>query len=130
RDLDRIVFTPITNTGQAKGPAPPANDELVKKLLAFEKRAPRLGVYLGFRRDCGSTLAPVGPAQTVRSEKPERFLFEGAMRNFPNNEVEKDNVNYLAGVREIGVHSEFTDGRDMPRLMVKSVEFEGPFHDQ
>jgi len=31
-----------------------------------------------------------------------RFVFEGAMRKLPNPEVEKDNVNYLAGVREIG----------------------------
>ncbi|MFM7074410.1 MAG: DUF1592 domain-containing protein, partial [Planctomycetota bacterium] len=42
---------------------------------------------------------------------------------------EKDNVNYLAGFREIGVRSEFTDGRDMPRLLVQSVEFEGPLYD-
>jgi len=43
--------------------------------------------------------------------------------------VEKDNVNYLAGVREIGVRSEYTDGRDMPRLLINSVEFEGPWID-
>ena len=43
--------------------------------------------------------------------------------------VEKDNVNYLAGVREIGVRSEYTDGRDMPRLLIRSVEFEGPLHE-
>ena len=43
--------------------------------------------------------------------------------------MEKDNVNYLAGIREIGVRSEYTDGRDMPRLLVRSVEFEGPFHE-
>ena len=43
--------------------------------------------------------------------------------------MEKDNVNYLAGIREIGVRSEFTDGRDMPRLLVKSIEFEGPIYD-
>ena len=36
--------------------------------------------------------------------------------------VEKDNDNYLAGVREITVRSEYTDGRDMPRLLVSSVE--------
>ena len=43
--------------------------------------------------------------------------------------MEKDNVNYLAGVREIGVRSEYTDGRDMPRLLIRSVEFEGPFYE-
>jgi hypothetical protein len=38
-------------------------------------------------------------------------------------------VNYLAGVREIGVRSEYTDGRDMPRLLVRSIEFEGPLYE-
>ena len=56
-------------------------------------------------------------------------MFEGAIRNFPSPDVEKDNVNYLAGVREIGVRSEYTDGRDMPRLLIRSVEFEGPFYE-
>ncbi|MDA0283341.1 MAG: DUF1592 domain-containing protein, partial [Planctomycetota bacterium] len=29
----------------------------------------------------------------------------------------------------IGVRSEFTDGRDMPRLLIRSVEFEGPLYE-
>ena len=95
----------------------------------FEKRSPRLGVHLGLRRDCGSTLSPVGAPQTVASDKLTRFVFEGAIRNFPSPDVEKDNVNYLAGIREIGVRSEYTDGRDMPRLLIRSVEFEGPFYE-
>ena len=86
-------------------------------------------MHLGLRRDCGSTLAPVGAPQTCRSEKFTRFVFEGAIRNFPSPDVEKDNVNYLAGIREIGVRSEYTDGRDMPRLLIRSVEFEGPFYE-
>ena len=118
RGVERIVLTPLA-----------AASETAKKFLAFEKRAPRVGVHLGLRRDCGSTFAPVGPPQTVTSEQPAKFVFEGAIRNFPSPEVEKDNVNYLAGVREIGVRSEYTDGRDMPRLAIKSVEFEGPFYD-
>ena len=116
--LDRIVFTPLA-----------AADELSKRFLAFEKRAPRVGVHLGLRRDCGSTFAPVGPPQTVPAGTPKRLVFEGTIRNFPSPDVEKDNVNYLAGVREIGVRSEYTDGRDMPRLLIRSVEFEGPFYD-
>ena len=84
----------------------PPTDDVAKRFAAFEKRAPKLGVYLGLRRDCGSTLAPVGEPQTVASEKLSRFVFEGAIRNFPSPSVEKDNVNYLAGVREIGVHSQ------------------------
>jgi mono/diheme cytochrome c family protein len=118
QDLDRIIFTPLR-----------PDQDLTKRFLVFEKRLPRVGVHLGLRRDCGSTLAPVGAPQTVASEKLTRFVFEGAIRNFPSPEVEKDNVNYLAGVREIGVRSEYTDGRDMPRLLIRSVEFEGPFYE-
>jgi hypothetical protein len=118
REMDRVVFTPL-----------PAGNEVAKRFLAFEKRLPRLGVHLGLRRDCGSSLVPVGPLQDVAGEKLSRFVFEGAIRNFPSPSVEKDNVNYLAGVREIGVRSEYTDGRDMPRLLIRSVEFEGPFYE-
>ena len=118
KDLDRVVFTPLA-----------AEHEVSRRFLAFEKRLPRLGVHLGLRRDCGSTFAPVGAPQTVASDKLTRFVFEGAISDFPSPDVEKDNVNYLAGIREIGVRSEYTDGRDMPRLLVRSVEFEGPFYD-
>ena len=55
----------------------------------------------------------------MASEKPTKFVFEGAIKNFPSPESDKDNVNYLAGVREIGVRSEYTDGRDMPRLAIR-----------
>ena len=114
----KIVFTPL-----------PATHESARRFVAFEKRAPKVGVYLGFRRDCGSSLVAVGEPQPVAGTKLARYVFEGAMRNFPNAEVEKDNVNYLAGVRELGVRNEYTDGRDMPRLLIRSVEFEGPLHE-
>lgn len=116
--LERIVFTPLSDS-----------EPVSKRFLTFERRSPRLGVYLGLRRDCGSTLFPVGPPQTVAGGKLSRFVFEGAIRNFPSPDVEKDNVNYLAGIREIGVRSEYTDGRDMPRLRIRSVEFEGPYYE-
>lgn len=116
--LDRIVFTPLADS-----------TELAQRFATFEKRVPRVGVHLGLRRDCGSTLSQVGDAQNVSNTELSRFVFEGAIRNFPSPDVEKDNVNYLAGVREIGVRSEFTDGRDMPRLLIRSVEFEGPLYD-
>ena len=57
------------------------------------------------------------------------FVFKGAINNYPSDDVQEDNDNYLAGVREIGVRSEYTDGRDRPRLRVRSVEFEGPFYE-
>lgn len=116
--LQRVAFTPLAET-----------NDMARRFIAFEKRVPRIGVHLGLRRDCGSTFAPVGPPQPVPGTKLSRFIFEGAIANFPSPNVEKDNVNYLAGFREIAVRSEYTDGRDMPRLLVKSVEFEGPFYE-
>lgn len=102
---------------------------LARHFAVFEKRSPSLGVYLGLRRDCGSTLTPVGAPQRVTNGELQEFIFAGAIKDFPSPDVEPNNVNYLAGVREIGVRSEYTDGRDMPRLLVRSVEFEGPFYE-
>ena len=118
KSFDRIVFTSL-----------PETHELAQRFNLFEKRTVQLGASMGFRRDCGSTLALIGAPKPITSNKPTAFVFEGAIRNYPNPEVEKDNVNYLAGVREIGVHSEYTDGREMPRLLISSVEFEGPFYE-
>lgn len=116
--IDRLVFTRLKDDA-----------ELARQFSTFEKRSPSVGVHVGLRRDCGSTLSQVGAPQRVSSTDLTRFLFEGAIRNFPSPDVEKANVNYLAGIREIGVRSEFTDGRDMPRLLIRSVEFEGPLYD-
>jgi len=117
-ELDRIVFTPLA-----------AEHEIARRFETFERRSPRLSVHLGLRRDCGSTLAQVATAQTVSAGELSRFAFTGAIQDFPSPDVEKDNVNYLAGVREIGVRSEYTDGRDVPRLLIRSVEFEGPLYE-
>lgn len=101
-------------------------EPLAVRFAQFEQRLPNLGVHLGLRRDCGSTLSRVGSIQKVRGAELNDYVFEGAIDDFPSPDVEKDNVNYLAGLREIGVRSEYTDGRDMPRLLIRSVEFEGP----
>lgn len=105
------------------------NSEWGKRFSRFEQRSPSLAVSIGLRRDCGSTLTQVGAAQAVSTNELKEYVFGGAIQDYPNPEVEKDNVNYLAGVREIGVRSEYTDGRDMPRLLVRSVEFEGPYYE-
>ena len=115
--LDRIVFTRLNET-----------EDIAKQFSAIEARRPRIGVHVGLRRDCGSTFSPVGAPQTVSSTQLDEFIFEGAINNYPSPDVEKDNINYLAGIREIGVRSEYTDGRDMPRLLIRSIEFEGPFY--
>jgi mono/diheme cytochrome c family protein len=119
RPLERVLLTPLS-----------PDDDLARKFAAFEKRSPRVGVHLGLRRDDGATLAQVGVPQTVSSEEPSKYVFEGAIRNFPSTDSDRDdNVNYLQGLHEIAVRSEYTDGRDMPRLAVRSVEFEGPYYD-
>ena len=93
-------------------------------------RFPNLGVHLGLRRDCGLTLTRVGKPVPVATDSLVKYHFEGMISEFPNAEVEENNVNYLAGLREIAVRSECTDGREVPRLLVRSVEFEGPFHEE
>ncbi len=118
KSIDRLVLTRLDR-----------DDEVARRFEAFERRTPRVRAYLGFRRDCGSTFAPVGPAQVVDGSELTEFVFDGAIRDFPSPDVEHGNANYLAGVREIGVRSEYTDGRDMPRLLVRSVEFEGPYYE-
>ena len=115
--IDRVVLTPLDET-----------DDLTQTFLRFEQRLPRVGVYVGLRRDCGSTMRPVGRSQPVTGDGFAEYIFEGAINNYPSPDVEKDNVNYLAGVREIGVRSDFTDGRDLPRLVIQSIDFEGPFY--
>ena len=114
----RVVLTPV-----AEG------SELAKRFVQFEKRSPWLGVHLGLRRDCGSTFAPVQRPVEVAGTALREYVFEGAINNYPSDDVQEDNDNYLAGVREIGVRSEHTDGRDRPRLRIRSVEFEGPFYE-
>ena len=99
------------------------------EVSGLRKSRAKLGVHLGLRRDCGSTLAPVGSAQAVGSHEVQEYCFEDAVGNYPSPDIEADNVNYLAGFHEIGIRSEYTDGRDMPRLLIESVEFEGPFYE-
>ena len=103
--------------------------DLAKRFEQFEKRSPWLGVHLGLRRDCGSTFSPVQQPVAVTDTALREYVFEGAINNYPSDDVQAANDNYLAGVREIGVRSEYTDGRDRPRLRVRSVEFEGPFYE-
>ncbi len=100
-----------------------------RDFLDFESRNPYLGVHLGFRRDCGSSLGPVGPPQPVTSPEAATFSFTGALNDFPRPAMLAPNQNYLTGVREIGIRSQWVDGADMPRLRIHSVEFEGPFYE-
>lgn len=101
---------------------------LGQRFAAFEKRTPWIGAHVGLRRDCGSTLSRAGEPQAVVSRELRDFVFTGPINDFPSPDVEPNNVNYLAGIREIAVRNEYTDGRDSPRLLIRSVEFEGPYY--
>ena len=118
QQLRRVVFSRVED-----------DSPLLKRFEKFKQRVPLLGVHVGLRRDCGSTLRQVGEIRRVGAGQLQEFVFEGAIHNYPSPDVEKNNVNYLAGIQEIGVRSEYTDGRDMPRLLIRSVEFEGPYHE-
>ena len=115
----KIVLTPIL-----------PESKLGVRFERFEKRSAWLGVHLGLRRDCGSTFSPVNRPLEVKNTTLEEYVFQGAINNYPSDDVQENNDNYLAGVREIGVRSEYTDGRERPRLRLKSVEFEGPYYEK
>ena len=100
-----------------------------RRFVAFEKRTPTLSSYLGLRRDCGSSQSPFAEPEIVTSTSPRQYVFQDAIRNHPSPDVQDGNDNYLAGMREIGVRSVYTDGRDMPRVLIKSVDIEGPFYE-
>lgn len=117
-ELSRVVLTPLE-----------VSEKVAQDFVAFEKRVPKLGVFLGLRRDCGHTFRRVEQPQEVTSNEFHEYVFDGAINNYPRPHVEPDNDNYLAGVREISVRCDYTDGRDTPRLLLQSVEFEGPFYE-
>lgn len=134
--IEKVVFKKLDGIGATETGAeiPEAlrkqRDVWLEEFSKFEQRLPKLGVHIGLRRDCGSTMSQVGSAAVVRHDEPRDYIFEGAIENFPSPDVEPNNVNYLAGIREIGVRHEYTDGRPTPRLVIHSIEFEGPYYTQ
>ncbi|MCU0706773.1 MAG: DUF1592 domain-containing protein [Pirellula sp.] len=123
----QAVSTPVDAIERLSWTKIDEGSPLGKEFLAFESRCPEIGVHVGLRRDCGSTMNPVGTPKRVSSTDLQEFVFEDAISNYPSPDVEPNNVNYLAGIREIGIRSEYTDARDMPRLLIERVEFEGPY---
>lgn len=103
---------------------------VAREFAEFERQTPTLGAFLGLRRDCGSTQSPFADLQRVQGNEFREYVFQDAINNHPRPDVPEGNVNYLAGLREVGIRSQYTDGRDMPRLQIKSVEIEGPYYEQ
>ena len=108
----------------------PEDSQVYQDFQTFDQRNPSLGVYMGLRRDCGHTCQQVNSPLRISKTELHDYQFEGAINNYPRPFVQPENDNYLAGVREITVRSEYTDGRDMPRMLIRSVEFEGPYYEQ
>jgi len=129
--IDRVEFLLLENAAKPSILEDPTTHTAnwFEAFERFEARNPKLGVHLGLRRDCGSTLSQVGECQEVDGLGPSVYVFQGDIANFPSPDVETNNVNYLAGIREIGVRHEYTDGRETPRLLIHRVEFEGPFYE-
>jgi hypothetical protein len=122
--IERVELYRLDNSSE------PLAKQWHDRFTRYESRNPKLGVHIGLRRDCGSTLSQVGQPLVVKNNQPNVYVFEGDIANYPSPDVEPDNVNYLAGIREIGVRHEYTDGRDSPRLLIHRVEFEGPYIEQ
>ncbi len=106
-----------------------AKSETEHKFLSFEKRVPHLSVHMGVRTDVGARLSKFATTEPVRSKIPERVSFRASLSSFASPDTEKENVNYLAGLSEIAVRSEPTDDRQIPRVLIKGVEIEGPYYE-
>ena len=100
-----------------------------QQFARFEKRVPKLSVHMGVRTDVGPRLAKFDEPKPVPSAVFERYSFHAPIGDFASPDTEENNVNYLAGLQEIAIRSEPTDDRQIPRVLVRAVEIEGPFYE-
>ncbi|NCF92051.1 MAG: DUF1592 domain-containing protein [Verrucomicrobiaceae bacterium] len=117
-NLQRVVITPVAE-----------ESEHGRQFAAFDKRVPYVSVHMGVRTDVGPRLSRFADPLPVPSATLERIAFRAPLSSFASPDTETDNVNYLAGLREIGIRSEPTDNRQIPRVLVRAVEVEGPFYE-
>ncbi|MEM7235809.1 MAG: DUF1587 domain-containing protein, partial [Planctomycetota bacterium] len=118
RTLRRAHFTRVPDGSQA-----------AREFASFERRVPHLSVHLGVRTDVGARLSMADRPKPVPSSTIERYSFHAPISSFASPDTEEDNPNYLAGLRELAIRSEPTDTRQMPRVLVHAVEFEGPYYE-
>ena len=109
-------------------PVPP-DSENGRHFAAFEKRVPHVSVHMGLRTDVGARLSRFAEPQAVSSSTVERYSFRAPVSSFASPDTEPGNANYLAGLQEIAIRSEPTDDRQIPRVLVKAVEIEGPYYE-
>ncbi len=118
KNLRRVHVTPVS-----------AESETGRRFAAFEKRAPTVSAHIGVRTDVGPRSTRVNQLLAVPSATVERYSFRAPISSFPSPETEEGNANYLAGLWEIAIRSEPSGDRQVPRLLLGAVEFEGPFYE-
>ena len=118
RNLKEAWVTPVAD-----------DSEMARQLASFEKRVPHLSVHMGLRTDVGPRLSRFDVPKPVPSATVERYSFRAPVSSFASQDTEEDNPNYLSGLKEIGIRSEPTDDRQIPRALIRAIEFEGPYHE-
>ena len=118
KNLRRVHVSPVS-----------AESEPGRQFAAFEKRAPTVSAHIGVRTDVGPRSTRVDQLLAVPSATVERYSFRAPISSFPSPETEEGNANYLAGLWEIAIRSEPSGDRQVPRLLLGAVEFEGPFYE-
>ena len=118
KNLKRVHVSPVNDESKAG-----------RQFAAFEKRAPTVSAHIGVRTDVGPRFTQINQLRAVPSATVERYSFRAPISSFPSPETEKGNANYLAGLWEIAIRSEPSGDRQVPRLLLSAVEFEGPFYE-
>ncbi|MCH2063929.1 MAG: DUF1592 domain-containing protein [Roseibacillus sp.] len=118
KNLRRVHVTPVSSESESG-----------RQFAAFEKRAPTVSAHIGVRTDVGPRSTRVDQLLAVPSATVERYSFRAPISSFPSPETEEGNANYLAGLWEIAIRSEPSGDRQVPRLLLGAVEFEGPFYE-
>ena len=118
KNLRRVHVTPVSNESTTG-----------RQFATFEKRAPTVSAHIGIRTDVGPRFTRVNQLMAVPSNTVERYSFRAPISSFPAPETEENNANYLAGLWEIAIRSEPSGDRQIPRLLLRAVEFEGPFYE-
>jgi hypothetical protein len=118
KNLRRVHVTPVSSESESG-----------RQFAAFEKRTPTVSAHIGVRTDVGPRFTRVNQLRAVPSATVERYSFRAPISSFPSPETEEGNANYLAGLWEIAIRSEPSGERQVPRLLLSAVEFEGPFHE-
>ena len=103
------------------------NDDAV-----WAKKHPRLKAFMGARTDDGLDYVEVGESIEVKAPfgKSEIYTFQGRMENIPTPLIVEGDNDKLGGILVLGVWNDYMVKRRRfsgPPLLVKSIEFEGPF---